>query len=82
MAILLERPPTKPQQVEARPPVAPIAAAHDIEGASFEHWWRHLSVYDQAAALMLAIGEYGALAHGATWAVLLRILINRSEHAR
>jgi hypothetical protein len=81
MAILLERPPTKPQPIEERSAVTPIVAARDVEATSLEHWWRHLSLHDQVAALMLAIGEYGALAHGAVGAALLRFLTVRGKHA-
>ncbi len=86
MAILLDRPPTK--HVEKQPDEASIATAHDVAVASFEQWWWRLSAHDQIAALLFAIGEYGALVHGAIWATLLGLFgdhgqdAGQSEHSR
>jgi hypothetical protein len=80
MAILLDRPPTKPQPLEERQPEAPPVTACDDVTEPLLRWWWHLSLHDRVAALMLAIGEYGALAHGAAWAAVLGLLTDHGKH--
>jgi hypothetical protein len=79
MATVLDRPPTERQIGEERLSETPAVTAHDEEAESSLHWWQQLSAHDRIAALLLAIGEYGALAHGAAWAMLLGLLTDHGK---
>jgi len=71
MATVLERPPTKPEPTETNVSQAKIIAAHALDRSSYERSSQLGALNDWIAAALLAIGEYGALAHGAVWAALL-----------
>ncbi len=82
MAILLERPPTNPQPADERSLEAKILAVHALDTSSFGHWWQHGSLNDRVAAVLLACGEYGALARGAVWAALLSLIPDRGKQVQ
>jgi hypothetical protein len=81
MATSLDRPPTGRQIEAVRPSETRIVTAHADRADSLQHWWLQPSMHDRAVALLLAIGESGALTHGAAWAALLGLLTDHGKHA-
>jgi hypothetical protein len=87
MATVLERPPTRPEEVVKQPPDAPEAPDASIvaplggEAASPPYRQGQSSVHDHIAALLLGLGEWGALAHGAFWEALLGRLADHGKDA-
>lgn len=80
MATVLERPPTKQEPAEKTMPDEKIVAVHPVNTPSLGQLPQQHTLNDQIAALLLAIGEYGALAHGAVWAALLSLIPHQGKH--
>lgn len=84
MATVLERPPTRPEEVVKQLPDVPdasIIAPSGGEAASPPYRQEQPSVHDHIAALLLGLGEWGALVHGAFWEALLGPLANHGTDA-
>ena len=74
MATLLKEPPARLPHLAAEIPRVPVSA-HPL--STLTPGPERFSVHDAAVALLLACGEWGALAHGVLWYALLHGLLRR-----
>jgi hypothetical protein len=85
MATVLDRRPMRPETLEEQLSAAPAAPVAPVGTSSGDKTTsvlpQHASVHDDIAALLLGLGEWGALVHGAVWEALLGPLANHGKDA-